>query len=442
MRTSRYTVIVPIAESEYLFVNTFTGAVAQGGKEVYQLLKGERNNCDEETISSLVSTGFLTELTPHEEIEYALEKLESIRQFIEGNLFFVLILTYACNMRCDYCFESYVFKKDPVWLQQKMSTNQVDAAFTVMEALNPDARVPVHLFGGEPLMYDNYDLVKYVLEKGEKLKKSFIIVTNGLEVDKFYPLLIKSDITSFQITLDGVQKIHDKRKKTLDKTSSFKRIVKGIDLLLDAGMQVYIRVVFDHSTVRTLPALMEFIKEKGWEKETMSVYITPARHHTEGGCSNFLCNLEEEDLEFLINEDSLQDAFWDGLQPLRQKSGLGIESWCPQIVYCRQTPSQMWLDPFGDIYLCTDSLGDKEHAVGTFYPELTFNDLFYQWKKRTIFDMKSCRYCRYAMICGGGCAHYAYHEKGGLLNSDCTFPQQAKRVYYPLIWKMLQKMKK
>lgn len=443
LRRSRYVVTVPVSDDEYLFVNTFTGDIIQGTKEVQEILESDHpEECDEEVLSVLISCGFLTELTFKEETEYAFEKLEPIRKLHEKNLFFILILTYECNMRCNYCFQSYVFGRDTNWLQQRMSFEQVDAAFEAMDILHPDAEMPVHLFGGEPLLYHNYDLVQYVLEKGTSLGKSFIIVTNGLEADTFLPLLTNHDITYLQITLDGIQEIHDKRKKKLDGTGSFCDIVHSMDQLIEAGVEIHVRVVFDHSTVNQLPALMEFFTQKGWDStKNVSMYVTPQRHHTQGGCMNFVCNLEEEDLDFLVEEESVRDAFWNGLYPLREKLGLGIENWLPSISYCRNKKYQMWLDPFGDIYLCTDTLGDTEHAVGTYYPELYFNEQYYRWKKRTIFNMKSCRHCKYAMICGGGCGHYTYHEKGGILNPDCTFSKQARTIYYPLIWRMLQKSK-
>lgn len=442
LRRSRYVMTVPVSDEEYLFINTFTGDILQGTKEVQDILESDNpEECDEEALSVLTSCGFLTELNPKEETEYVFQKLEPIRQLHEKNMFFVLILTYECNMRCDYCFQSYVFERDKTWLQQKMSFEQVDAAFEAMDTLNPDAQIPVHLFGGEPLLNHNYDLVQYVLEKGTSLGKSFTIVTNGLEADKFLPLLTAHNITSFQITLDGIQEVHDKRKKKLDGTGTFGDIVHSMDQLIEAGMYIYVRVVFDHSTVKQLPGLMEFFTQKGWDtRKNVSVYLTPQRHHTEGGCMNFICNLKEEDLDFLVEEESVRDAFWRGLLPLREKLGLEVENWLPSISYCRNKKHQMWLDPFGDIYLCTDTLGDTEHIVGTYHPELHFNEQYDTWKKRTIFNMKSCRHCKYAMICGGGCGHYTYHEKGGILRPDCTFSKQARTVYYPLLWKMLQKL--
>ncbi len=440
LRRSRYVMTVPGSHGEYLFVNTFSGAMIAGTEKILRILNGE-TECDEEMLSSLVSSGFLTELSPKEETEAAFGKLESIRRIYKEHTLFVLILTYACNMRCDYCFQSYVFERDDTWLQHRMTVDQVDAAFEAMTQLNPELQNPVHLFGGEPLIYQNYELVKYILEKGTSEGKSFLIVTNGLEADKFIPLFQKSNIVSLQITVDGIQKVHDRRKKKLDGSGSFERIVKSIDRLADAGITVYVKAAVDHSTVKMLPAFMEFIREKGWiDHEYVTPYATPVRHHTKGGCFNFVCNLEEEDIDFLTKSEVTQELFWRGLQPLIQKLGF-TDNWLPQISYCRNNPSQTWFDPFGDIYLCTDSLGDKEHAVGTYCPELRFNEQYDQWKKRTTFDMKSCRHCRFAMICGGGCGHYTYHNKGSILKPDCSFSRQAETIYYPLLWKMIQEFR-
>jgi len=436
LRRSRYTVTIPLSGDEYLLVNTFTGAMISGTKDFLKAYEADAlENCSEELVSTLFSSGFVTELTPREEMQYAFENLESIRRIYRDHTLFILILTYQCNMRCSYCFQSRLFERHNQWLDQTMTADQVDAAFAAIETLNPDTKMPIHLFGGEPLMYQNYDLVQYILEKGESLGKSFLVVTNGLEADKFLPLLSTSNIASLQVTLDGIQEIHDSRKKKADGTGSFQEILSSIEQLAEAGLHVFVRVTFDHHTVRTLPAFMEVTTERGWHThKTLSVYLSPVYHHTEGGCFNFVCNLEMGDLEFLAENEATKNAFWQGLEPLKKKLGFK-DLWFPQISYCRHNPSQTWFDPFGDIYLCTDSLGDSEHAVGTYYPALCFNEQYYAWKKRTIFDMKSCHYCKYAPICGGGCGHYAFHEKGGLQKPDCSFVKQARRIYYPLLWK-------
>ncbi|KYK35500.1 MAG: hypothetical protein AYK19_10610 [Theionarchaea archaeon DG-70-1] len=438
LRKSKYVLTVPLSEGEYLFVNTFTGDMISGTRDLLKVFKGGLESCDTDVVSSLVTSGFLTELTPKEETASVFEALQSIRKVYKEHTLFLFILTYNCNMRCTYCFESYLFEKEEKWLQKRMSFNQVDAAFEAMEKLTPDA-LPVHLFGGEPFLVQNYDLVRYVLEKGTDLGKSFSAITNGLETYQFIPLLMKADIQTLQITLDGAKEVHDTRKKTCEGAGTFHQIVKSIDQLVEAGIHVTVKVTFDHSTVRELPHFMEFAKMKGWvDTEHVSVYASPVFHHSKGGCYNFLCNLYLEDVEFLLTDSLVRTAFLQGMNPLIQKLGFK-DKWVPQVSYCRHLPSQTYFDPFGDIYLCDDSLGDCEHAVGTYYPELQFNEQYYTWKKRTIFDMKSCHHCKYAMICAGGCGHYTYHEKGSLLEPDCTFPRQAITVYYPLIWKMIQK---
>ncbi|MBU6997575.1 MAG: radical SAM protein [Theionarchaea archaeon] len=439
---SRYAVVIPVSDEDYLFVNTFTGHILQGKNHLKEILDSENPEaCDAEAVKILQESGFLTTMSPREEIIHAYDCLTSFNP-VQDNLFFVLILTYACNMRCDYCFESYVFEREKNWLENTMSFDHVDKAFEIMETMNPEADTPIHLFGGEPLLYRNYDLVKYVLEKGSSQEKSFIIVTNGLEAKRFIPLLSQHDITSVQVTLDGLPPVHDSRKKKLDGTGSFQEIVASVDALADEKIRVYVRVVFDHSTVRDLPSFMDFAEEKGWKNSAyVSVFLTPQRHHTEGGCFNFVCNLHEEDLDFLVEEESVRDAFWVGLEPIRKKLGLGVDTWIPCTTYCRQNPSQVWLDPHGDIYMCTDTLGDREHAVGRYYPELVLNRHYHQWKERTIFTMNPCHSCKYAMICGGGCAHYVYHEKGTLLRPDCTFSKQARTIYYPLLWRIMEAKK-
>ena len=69
LRPSKYIVIVPVSEGIYLFVNTFTGVILQGTEKVRALLSQKSiKECDNEYLSELHAAGFLTELTPQEEI--------------------------------------------------------------------------------------------------------------------------------------------------------------------------------------------------------------------------------------------------------------------------------------------------------------------------------------------------------------------------------------
>ena len=438
LRKSKYVLRVPLANGDSLFVNTVTGDMIAGGEDLEKVFKGDFESCDENVVTDLISSRFFTDLTPEEETKSVFETLESIKTVYKDHTLFLFILTYDCNMRCTYCFESHLFHRDTQWLQHTMSCSQVDAAFKAMENLNPDATLPIHLFGGEPFLLRNYDLVQYVLKRGTDLGKSFTAITNGLKTNHFIPLLTKADIHTLQITLDGIKSVHDTRKKTCDGGGTFDQIVESIGQLVEAGIHVTVKVTFDHVTVKALPHFMEFAREKGWfDTENVEVYASPVFHHSKGGCYNFLCNLSIEDLTFVLEDDFMRTAFLKGMNPLIQKLGFK-DKWTPQITYCRHMPSQTYFDPFGNIYVCDDSLGDTEHAVGVYYPEIEFNDVYTMWKKRTISDMTSCHHCRYALICGGGCGHYTYHEKGSLLEPDCTFSQQAITVYYPLIWRIFQ----
>jgi len=62
-------------------------------------------------------------------------------------------------------------------------------------------------------------------------------------------------------------------------------------------------------------------------------------------------------------------------------------------------------DPYGDIYSCLVSIGEKNLAVGTYYPvvELKENSLY----TRNIDSIPECSECIYSLLCGGGCAMLA-----------------------------------
>ncbi len=66
------------------------------------------------------------------------------------------------------------------------------------------------------------------------------------------------------------------------------------------------------------------------------------------------------------------------------------------------------------IYICPESIGNKDIAIGRFYPELElYEDKMSLWRNRDIISMEKCRECSFALICGGGCPFASIATSGG-----------------------------
>ena len=80
------------------------------------------------------------------------------------------------------------------------------------------------------------------------------------------------------------------------------------------------------------------------------------------------------------------------------------------------------LDAFGDIYACWERTGDPKIRIGHIdeNSEVIFNEELNQtWRNRTVITNPTCRKCRYAFSCGGGCAVMAMNHKGKFHTNYC-----------------------
>ena len=64
----------------------------------------------------------------------------------------------------------------------------------------------------------------------------------------------------------------------------------------------------------------------------------------------------------------------------------------------------MAFDPYGDIYSCLVSLGNRDFSIGTYYPEKVLKkDSLHT---RNIETIPKCKECVYSLLCGGGCSMF------------------------------------
>jgi len=65
------------------------------------------------------------------------------------------------------------------------------------------------------------------------------------------------------------------------------------------------------------------------------------------------------------------------------------------------------------------------------------------FKNRTILNIPECRKCKLALLCGGGCASYAYDYFGSIYKSGCEEDMEKLFIkILPIIYGKLIKEKK
>ena len=249
-----------------------------------------------------------------------------------------------------------------------------------------------------------------------------------------------SDIMAvFQVTLDGPKDVHDSRRHRLGGQGTFDEITRGVNLLLELGIDVSLRVNVNKANIDSLPRLVDFVMEKGWDQsEHLQFSLAPVTMHSKQGCKSdydkamteleiakhvmtlidrspamanvchmgFLRHLEH--LSAILEPKQLGKA---RVKPhIKGRSLIGPRYW-----YCEASTSKSWaFTPEGMIYACTELLGRPQHAVGRFDPDFEmWTKPHGQWIGRTILSHPKCRACSISTLCGGGC-HLAARESADL----------------------------
>lgn len=188
LKLSYYTIPVKLEseENKYLLVHGYTGAIDIVDGNIWHQMKNFPNDShlSTETIQLLQKRGYLTMKSKEEELEYVI-KLAHLLHQAQSKLYksFGFIVSYNCNFRCPYCFENEISHHGNQWSKQVFTKEMVDKAYDAILKIEP--RHELHfkqllLFGGEPLLRENKEIVKYIVLKGARLGYTFKVITNWI----------------------------------------------------------------------------------------------------------------------------------------------------------------------------------------------------------------------------------------------------------------------
>lgn len=463
-RTSQYTIYVDLPDSDeaMLLVHGYLGHRVLVSKKVAAYLRklelkrpprplygewqdefefqGVPEKPTDATLQQLVQCGFLTKRTSDEELAFFKRFVEVKRDKSSKKMpRYLFMPTYDCNLRCPYCFQDHM-RKDPGFKKflKLMDKETVDRIFSVMPEIeekhgfgNIDEHRHISFFGGEPLLRENKEIIRYIMDSAKELgSASFSATSNGTELEFYQDLLGKGGISEIQITLDGKAEEHDKRRIYPDGSGSFEKISDNIDLALSKGVFINIRVNVDYGNINDLPDIASFVISRGWHKKrNFGAYLAPIHALNENTdkkqCMTTLkLNKEMEKMRiaypdtlmFSVDGDKMKNQSIEIFKdPDKAPSSIKTN-------YCSAHDRMYLFDAQGDIYACWEKTGDKNIRIGTvdkYAGLMFFNKQEANWRSRSVVSNSVCIQCRYAMHCGGGCAVYASEKTGTLHSNFC-----------------------
>ena len=314
-------------------------------------------------------------------------------------------MLFRSNFRCPYCFEKDI-QKDGTAFTKEM----VDKAYQAILQIAPDERLrsnSITLYGGEPLLKRNKNIISYIIEQGKKMGFKFSAISNGYDLKYYEDLLSPEDINFIQITIDGIRERHNQRRIHYQGYPTFDTIVENIGIALNKGVSITVRVNADRNNIEDLEGLQTIFCDLGYtENPLFSINSALLRNYSDS---------TENTYQYFSQKDFIEWHKKHGLESTCQDYGVyrkihaAIKQGKPlsfRSTFCSAQTGGFVFDPFGRIYTCWETVNQKEHCIGNYSlnNDIVWNEQIEErWRKTYLLENPICAGCKYALLCGGGC---------------------------------------
>jgi uncharacterized protein len=316
------------------------------------------------------------------------------------------------------------------WSKKAFTVEMVDKAYEALFKIGGDKKLHsslITLYGGEPLLAQNKDVVKYIVDKGKNLGYNFMAITNGYDLDSFKDILGPDKIRSLQITIDGMKDNHDKRRVHYMEKQSFDKIVANVGIALEQGALVNIRTNTDANNFDELNQIDQVFKDLNYYKKSGKLEINSALLFDYKDGQSF----ENKQLKFMdqleFNKRHKAISFKYGCtisgvarilnRAYATKNKINFGS-----SYCSAQTGSYIFDPFGDIYSCWDDVGKIKKVIGHYgHGSVSWTEMKKLWHNQNISVSSDCMQCKYAFLCRGGCIAQRENRTGKFGPGFCNF---------------------
>ena len=325
----------------------------------------------------------------------------------------------ACNLDCTYC---YYLDKDQLYPEKntyKMPENLLEKYIKQHIEASPDTKITFSWHGGEPtiLGLEYYQKIVQIQRKhcppGKTIHNG--IQTNGTLLDQKWCQFLAKEKFAVGISIDGPPEIHNMHRMTKDKKPTYKKTIRGYNLLKKHGIYTDILCVVNAVNIKQPLRLYRFFKQldAGYitflplvdhqpekESKVSDISITPR------DWGIFLSTIFDEwvakdigKIKIQIFEEALRTAF-------NQEHSL-----CIFRPTCGDIPA---LEHNGDFYTC-DHYVNPEHLIGNIQDTSLVELLedprqiaFGEAKQKTL--PRYCRECEVLSMCNGECPKNRFIE--------------------------------
>ena len=325
-----------------------------------------------------------------------------------------------CNLRCNYCY--YLEKRGLYEGSAQVMSDETLERFIkeyIAAQTTPEALFIWH--GGEPLLRSIafYERVMELQERYAEGKHiDNCIQTNGTLINEAWCEFFREHNFLVGVSIDGTREMHDALRTTPQGGSSFRDVIRGIDLLKRYGVEWNAMATVNAANVEHPLEFYRFFRD---ELECRYLQFTPVvertapdgrlLHGTEVGGTitphsitakqwgEFLCTIFDEWVRHDVGHIFVQ--LFDATLANWVGAPVGV---CTMSKYCGGAAA---IEHNGDLYAC-DHFVFPEYRLGNIHTD-SLLDMMYGAKQRAFGEAKykslpsKCRKCRYEFACHGEC---------------------------------------
>lgn len=321
----------------------------------------------------------------------------------------IKVVSSKCNLSCRYCYYREKHSRNSV-----MNFNVLESVIEKFLGTRGNQKIYFVWHGGEPLLakIEFYKKVIFFQKKFNLHNKEIRngIQTNATLIDERWADFFLKNNFQVGISLDGPHDIQDINRPAKNGKGSFKRTIRGLQILQERGMNPNIISVITKDHLGRAKEFFDFmISEK-----IKNFHPKPCYETNEKGDLLPFSITPEEHTDFLME---LFDIWMNTNDPTIRIRNLyhivlGLLGGKPKLCeFNGQCQKFLTIECEGSIGAC-DSFPVRQYYMGNINQDALKKIMNSCGYKKFLEDIKNnkkeCRQCKWLSICFGGCLRYSF----------------------------------
>ena len=335
----------------------------------------------------------------------------------------------TCNLNCSYCYYrlSENLKTEKKLMEPELIHNIIEKFGEYSNANKLDF-FTFFWHGGEPLLA-GIDFYKTAISLQKKYFSSATdvinsIQTNGVLLNEQWLDFIKVNNIEIGLSIDGPSDIHDIRRKDINGSGTYKRVLKSVNLLNKFEVPLKILCVVTPEAIGKGKSIYKHFRSLNCE---WMDFLYPIRNNV---TNTFDTNVSPDELadffidvfDAWISEDN-ENVFIRSLHDWVMLLLNGKPSMCHSYDDCSTV---ITINTDGRVFICDDLLPYIDSEIGNInnmsIEEIINSDKLVRLSKKENIYSSHCLKCQYFPICVGGCAVFRIKKFNDIQgkNTFCT----------------------